>query len=289
MVISSAIIQILINSTGTKTLDLSVPQDNIAINDSNSFVDGAGALSAEGHYSDTVRLADGASTELDLSGILADAFGDTVVGTKLKALYLKNKSTDSGLIYGHSAANGVPILNAAALANAGGILIPPGGQDIKIAVDADGWAITAGTGDLLKLEHDSAGAAAADEVQTFVADAASTAGSYTILLQKPDGTTVTTAAIAWDASLATVQTAITLALDAVAGWVASTAGSAVPFSAGPIDLVLTASGTGYAETDFPMCSVDPSALTSVTTITGNETTPGHGVMDVDVYLLFETS
>jgi len=113
-----------------------------------------------------------------------------------------------------------------------------------------------------------------DEVQTFVADAASSAGSYTILLQKPDGTTVRTASIAYDDTLAACQTAITLALGAVAGWVASTAGSAVPFSAGPIDLVLTASGTGYLKTDFPMCSVDPDSLTGVTTITGTQTTRG---------------
>jgi hypothetical protein len=113
-----------------------------------------------------------------------------------------------------------------------------------------------------------------DEVQTFVADAASSAGSYTILLQKPDGTTVRTASIAYDDTLAECQTAITLALGAVAGWVASSAGSAVPFSSGPIDLVLTASGTGYLKTDFPMCSVDPDSLTGVTTITGTETTRG---------------
>ncbi len=113
-----------------------------------------------------------------------------------------------------------------------------------------------------------------DEVQTFVADAASSAGSYTILLQKPDGTTVRTASIAYDDTLAACQAAITLALGAVAGWVASTAGSAVPFSSGPIDLVLTASGTGFLKTDFPMCSVDPDSLTGVTTITGTETTRG---------------
>ena len=113
-----------------------------------------------------------------------------------------------------------------------------------------------------------------DEVQTFTPDAASSAGTYTILLQKPDGTTVRTAAIAYDATLAACQAAITLALGAVAGWVASTAGSAAPFSAGPIALVLTASGTGYLKTDYPMCSVDPDSLTGVTTITGVQTTRG---------------
>lgn len=113
-----------------------------------------------------------------------------------------------------------------------------------------------------------------DEVQTLTPDAASSAGTYTILLQKPDGTTVRTADIAWDATLVECQAAITLALGATAGWVASSSGSAAPFSAGPIALVLTASHADYDETDYPMCTVDISSLTGVTTMTGVQTTRG---------------
>lgn len=116
----------------------------------------------------------------------------------------------------------------------------------------------------------------ANEVQTFTPDAAATAGTYRIKLQKADGTTVYTAALAAGATLAACQAAITLALGAVAGWVASSAGSAAPFSAGPIALVLTASGTGYTATDFPMCEIDIASgpLTGVTTMTSVETTKG---------------
>lgn len=113
-----------------------------------------------------------------------------------------------------------------------------------------------------------------NEVQTLTPDAASSAGTYRIKLQKPDGSAVWTAAIAYDATLAACQAAITLALGAVAGWVASTAGSAAPFSAGPIALVLTASGTGYTAHDYPMCEVEITSLTGVTTMTGVQTTRG---------------
>ena len=113
-----------------------------------------------------------------------------------------------------------------------------------------------------------------DEVQTFTPDAAATAGTYRIKLSKADGTFVWTAAIAWNATLAVCQAAITLALGAVAGWVASTAGSAAPFSAGPIALVLTGSGTGYTVQALAMCEVEITSLTGVTTMTSVETTKG---------------
>ncbi|HUT12977.1 MAG TPA: hypothetical protein VMY42_20950 [Thermoguttaceae bacterium] len=117
----------------------------------------------------------------------------------------------------------------------------------------------------------------ANEVQTFTPDAAASAGTYRIKLQKPDGTSVWTAAIAYGATLAACQAAITLALGAVAGWVASSAGSAAPWSAGPIALVLTASGTGYTAHDYPMCEIDITSMTGPTAITGVQTTRGFPV------------
>lgn len=111
-----------------------------------------------------------------------------------------------------------------------------------------------------------------NEVQTFTPDSSSTAGTYTILLQQPDGTTVRTAAIAWDASDGDVQTAVTLALGAIAGWIVTSSGSK-PWDSSST-LVLTASGTGFTNIDFPMCSVDLDLLTGVTTITGVQTTRG---------------
>jgi len=113
-----------------------------------------------------------------------------------------------------------------------------------------------------------------NEVQTATPDAASTAGHYHISLTKADGTRVTTAAIAFDATLAAAQAAVTLALGGVAGCVLSSAGSAAPFSAGPIALVMTFSGTGYLRIDQPMVTIDITALTGVTTMTIVETTKG---------------
>lgn len=133
----------------------------------------------------------------------------------------------------------------------------------------------AGTVRSLTATYSAVGTAgSANEVQTITPDAAASGGSYTITLPKPDGTFVTTASIAYDATLATAQAAVTLALGAVAGWVLSSAGSAAPWSSGPIAVVFTASGTGYTAQDFPAIVVNIGSLTGVTTMTNVETTKG---------------
>jgi len=115
-----------------------------------------------------------------------------------------------------------------------------------------------------------------NEVQTATPNEAAASGTYTITLPKPDGTFVTTAAIAFGATLAAAQAAVTLALGS-AGWVLSSAGSAAPWSAGPIALVFTASGTGYTYRDYAAISVDSTLLIGASgalTCTVAETTKG---------------
>lgn len=112
-----------------------------------------------------------------------------------------------------------------------------------------------------------------DEVQTFTSNADSTAGTYRVKLSRPDGTFIYTATIAHGAATATVQTAIDTALGAANLWVA-TSGGTTPFSGGPDTLILTASGTGYTNTDLAMCEIDISSLTSVTSTTDVQTTRG---------------
>ena len=168
MVISSASIKAIITSIGTKATDLSTPSETISLSETDTFTDGAGGNGAEQHWSDQVTLTDGSNTELDLAGGLTDAFGDVITFTKIKAIFIRHNSTDSGLIYGHSAANGLPIMNAAALANAGGGVIAAGGWVLLVNPGSAGWAVTAGTGDLLKLEDDGTGAAGNKQVDVFI-------------------------------------------------------------------------------------------------------------------------
>lgn len=116
---------------------------------------------------------------------------------------------------------------------------------------------------------------AANEVQTATPDLAATGGTYTISLTKADGVRVTTAAIAYGATLAAAQAALDLAMGAASSLVVlSSAGSAAPWSTGPIALVFTFSGAGYLALEQPMVSIDITSMTGTTTMTIVETTKG---------------
>ena len=81
-----------------------------------------------------ITLADGANDTLDLNsgtddaGNIVDAFGDQISFDILKALYIKNTSTDANLLVGGAAANQVLIFD-----NTSDILtIKPGGQFLNL-------------------------------------------------------------------------------------------------------------------------------------------------------------
>jgi hypothetical protein len=138
-----------------------------------------------------------------------------------------------------------------------------------------GPAAAAGTVRTLTATYSAVGAGSGvNEVQTATPDAAASSGTYTITLTNSDGKLVTTSALAYNATLAQAQAAVTLALGGVAGCVLTTAGSAAPFSAGPIALVMTFSGSGYAALDQPMVTIDITSLGGVATMTIVETTKG---------------
>lgn len=119
------------------------------------FGSGTGAGQVNNIFSDSRTLAASGSEELDLAGGLTNALGAVLTFTKVKAL----------IVYA-SAANANDVNVGGAAVNAcssffGGasdvVAIKPGGAAIFVAPDAAGFAVTAGTGDLLKVANGGAG------------------------------------------------------------------------------------------------------------------------------------
>lgn len=158
----AATIQALINLTSTSGLDLSTPSAKVdtPLVASIDFTTGVGANQINSWWSDTRTLANNTSESLDLnaaSGGLTDAFGVGLQLARVKLLYIKNKSTTQTLSVGGAASNG--FINW--VGDATDIVkIPPGGFLLLVAPDATGFAVTAATGDLLKIANGNAGAAA---------------------------------------------------------------------------------------------------------------------------------
>lgn len=145
----SAKVGAYVKTTYVDSDDLNPKRGNLNVTEEVEFTSGTGTLQADLQFYDT-RTLTGASESLDLAGGLADVFGNTLTFADVKSLYIKNTSTAKGedLLVGGAAAN--------ALATPFGdssdkIRIRAEGH-ISLAAPRDGYAVTGGTGDLLKID-----------------------------------------------------------------------------------------------------------------------------------------
>jgi len=114
---------------------------------------GTSANSVNIIYADSITLADGGNTTLDLfaSGTLLDVFGRALTMSAIKFLYVKNNSTDSVLRIGGGASNDLDIFLATSdilLLKAGGIFVwaDPSAAGTSTAVNKNLKLLDDGTG-----------------------------------------------------------------------------------------------------------------------------------------------
>lgn len=151
----TATITALLNLQGTKnaTLGDSIP-DNINYRPSTSYTLGTGAKQLSAFYRAARTLAASATEDLDLSGVLADDLGTTIAFTKVKILFIENTSAVDTLSVGGAASNqwAAPFADVSDK-----IKIPPKSWQLWCSADATGWAVVAGTGDLLRVANSAGG------------------------------------------------------------------------------------------------------------------------------------
>lgn len=129
---------------------------NAAMTLSQAFSDGTTANKFDRVYVAERTVLTGANDDIDLSGVLTDAFGSTITAVELVGILLINQAKDgsvntTNLTVGGST-SGVPGFTTA------GSVVKPGGVYLVMNPDATGIAtITASTGDILRITN-SAGA-----------------------------------------------------------------------------------------------------------------------------------
>jgi len=117
--------------------------------------DGTGANQAKNFFTDTRTLTASANEDLDLSGVLLDAFGAAILFTKIKALIITADAANvNDVVVGGAATNQVASIFGAVTHT---IKVKPGGMLALVAPDVNGYAITAATGDLLRVTNGGAG------------------------------------------------------------------------------------------------------------------------------------
>lgn len=136
------------------TVDLGEVLHSVAWGPSYSFTDGTGANQAKAVFTDTRTITASSSEDLNLDA-LVDAFGNTIVGTKIKALAVQAASANTNdVVIGGAASNQLATLFGDVSDT---IKVKPGGLFLVVAPNATGYAITASTGDLLKIANSSSG------------------------------------------------------------------------------------------------------------------------------------
>jgi hypothetical protein len=112
---------------------------------------GTGAGKADKLFSDQRTLAASGSESLDLAGVLSDPFGATLTFGHVKWIYIKAAAANTNdVCIGGAASNTFvgPFADATDK-----VCVKPGGVAIFAAASGAGWAVTASTGDLLKVAN----------------------------------------------------------------------------------------------------------------------------------------
>lgn len=155
-------ISLAISATLSKVLDHGTNQFPGSLKSELVMASGVAANQADLIFSDKRTLAGSANEELDLSGALVDVFGDAVVFVKVKCIMVISAAANGGDIeVGGSGANGFDSWVGAA----GDLVkVKPGGAFALFAPDLAGYAVTASTGDLLRIANADASSADYDIV-----------------------------------------------------------------------------------------------------------------------------
>lgn len=137
----------------TTTLDFGTPEASLAKTFSVSLASGTGAGQADRIFTDTRTLGASGTEDLDLAGVLTDAFGATLTFAKVKAIYIAAAAGNTNnVVVGGAASNGFITWVGGATHT---VTVRPGGAFALFAgsADANGYAVTAGTGDKLTVTN----------------------------------------------------------------------------------------------------------------------------------------
>jgi hypothetical protein len=151
----STTVRLAIAATLSEALDLGTRSFPAAKNFAMDLTSGTGASQADKLFADTRTLAASASEDLDLAGSLVDAFGATITFVKVKGIFVTAAAanTNNVIIGGASATQFVGPFGSATHT----IAVAPGGGFMICRPDATGWAVGAGSTDLLKIANSSSG------------------------------------------------------------------------------------------------------------------------------------
>ncbi len=141
----------------TATLDLGAASAQLSKAYTVDLVDGTSAGQANRIFHDTRTLAASATEDIDLAGVLADAFGTTLTYARVKGLIVAAAAANTNnVIVGGASATQFVSWNGGATHT---VTVRPGAVFALFAgaADSTGYVTAAGSTDLLKIANSSSG------------------------------------------------------------------------------------------------------------------------------------
>ena len=153
--LSDIFMGLAVRATMTESLDLKSRTSSLDFRRSLSLVNGVGAGQADKVYDDTNTLTASATLDIDLVGVLTDAFGATLSFARVKGLFVSADAgnTNNVVVGGAAATQWVGPFGAAAHT----VSVRPGGFVAFASSDATGWPAVGGASDLLRIANGAAG------------------------------------------------------------------------------------------------------------------------------------
>lgn len=118
------------------------------------FLDGIIAGRADRIYANRHTINASSNLDIDLSGTLANMFGETTVFAKVCAIFVRHVSGPNPVVIGNAAAPFIGPFGAAAHT----IAVHPTGELVIGRTDLAGWPVTATTADILRFANGAGGA-----------------------------------------------------------------------------------------------------------------------------------
>jgi len=140
----------------SNALDLASADSTLNLSQQYRLATGTGADKADRLWHDTRTLAASATEDLDLAGTaLLDPLNTTAVFARVKGLLVvADRLNVNNVLVGGAASNA--FINWVSDAT-DKVVVRPGGALLLVAPDATGYAVTATTGDLLRIGNSGAG------------------------------------------------------------------------------------------------------------------------------------
>jgi hypothetical protein len=146
-----------INLTQSGSAEIGTPKLAISIEELLSLTAGTAATNqANILWQDEARsIGASANADIDLAGVLTDAFGSTVTAAEVLLLFIRADAANvNNVQVTRPASNGFA---GPFLAASDGVSIKPG--EYALFVSQSGWGVTAGTGDLINIANSGSGSA----------------------------------------------------------------------------------------------------------------------------------